>query len=577
MSLKNGTPRLARAVIRPILLLGARLITLCRLEPDSALIAAIVKYMGAPGAKRLRAVVPAFSTFILSPNATNSASASEAYVPTMSDQGALTVAAIAKIAKNVDREVDVLEAHINQYAPGIAPQIFERLAEAHLSENSAARATETLRRGLGIHPENGRLHRVLALALSGMSEWAEAVTHWEQVPENLQEGTNIWTVIGVARAYRLAGNPLMANKLARRAARSHPDNELLREEIRLCRPYVIDWSHCLVAVDPMESDRQAGEITSMGFLHGGTEPLTGWVDSPEKGDPDVLLLVNNRTMAATVAAETSNVSRAKAFSINCAELLQYLGDGDIVRVTSNGNAISLPGLGSVAMVDCGQTSRFDLLQKRLDEGYVFTKDGRLRPGHDAVSKRAVLDLFEDVSSVIESGTGQPVFPFYGNLLGAVREGDFIAHDVDGFDIVYLCGSNQPRDVRAEIARVCRLLIERGYDLKPEPCSVMIRRNHSDAMFIDMNYGWFTPSDELNVSFGWRFEPVLGRARFVAGRRCRLVDREVLIPGNAEEVLQQLYGSRWRVPDQGYSARKLLKRDDEYLLTMTDIQSIANST
>jgi len=403
------------------------------------------------------------------------------------------------------------------------------------------------------------------------------VTHWEQVPENLQEATNIWTVIGVARAYRLAGNPLMANKLARRAARSHPDNELLREEIGLCRPYVIDWSHCLVAVDPMESDRQAGEITSMGFLHGGTEPLTGWVDSPEKGDPEVLLLVNNRTMAATVAAEASNVSRAKAFSINCAELLQFLGDGDIVQVTSNGNAISLPGLGSAAMVNCGQTSRFDLLQNRLDKGYVFTKDGRLRPGHDTESKRAVLDLFEEVSSVIESGTGQPVFPFYGNLLGAVREGDFIAHDVDGFDVLYLCGSNQPGDVRGEIAKVCRLLIGRGYDLKIEPCSVMIRRNRSDAMFIDMNYGWFTPSDELNVSFGWRFEPVLGRARFVASRSCRLSDRIVQIPGNAEDVLQQLYGSRWRAPDQGFASRKNLKRDDAYLLKTSEIQSIANSS
>ncbi len=574
MSLKNGTQRLARAVIRPILFLGARLITLCRLEPDSALIAGIVKLTGAPGSKRLHALVPTFSAFILSPATTNSASAGETQIPTLSDQRALTVAALAVVARNTDRAVDVLEAHLNRRATGVAPQIFDRLAEAHLSENRAARATETLQKGLSIHPENGKLHRTLALAFSSTSEWVEAVAHWEQVPKDLQETANIWTIIGVARAYRRADNPLRADEFARRAARSHPDNELLREEIRLCRPYVIDWSRCLVAADPTESDRQAGEITSMGFLHGGAEPLTGCVDSPEKGDPKVLLLVNNRTMAATVAAETSNASRAKAFSINCAELLQFLGDGDIVQVTSNGIAISLPGLGSAAMVDCGQTSGFDLLQNRLDKGYVFTKDGRLRPGHDADSKRALLDFFEEVSSAIEAGTGQPVFPFYGNLLGAVREGDFIAHDVDGFDILYLCGSNQPGDVRTEILKVCRLLIEQGYDLRIEPCSVMIRRNHSDSMFIDMNYGWFTSSDEFNVSFGWRFEPVLGRARFVASRRCRLADREIQIPGNAEEVLQQLYGPKWRVPDQGFASRKRLKRDDTYLLTTPEIESIA---
>jgi hypothetical protein len=106
---------------------------------------------------------------------------------------------------------------------------------------------------------------------------------------------------------------------------------------------------------------------------------------------------------------------------------------------------------------------------------------------------------------------------------------------------------------------------------------MIRRNDSDAMFIDMNYGWFTPSDELNVSFGWRFEPAQGRARFVAARSCRLADREIQVPGNAEEVLQQLYGSQWRVPDQGFESRKRLVRDDSCLLTPQEMESILNSS
>ena len=229
------------------------------------------------------------------------------------------------------------------------------------------------------------------------------------------------------------------------------------------------------------------------------------------------------------------------------------------------------------MVYCGKPSRFDLLQYRLKKAYVFTKKGRLRPGHDNDSKRAMLDFFKEVSSVIKAGTGQPVFPIYGNLLGAVREGDFIVHDVDGYDIVYLCGSDQPSDVKAEVAKVCRLLIEHGYDLQLEPWSVMIRKERLNTMFIDMNYGWFTPSDEFNVLFGWRFEPAPGRARFVASRSCRLSDREVPIPGNAEEVLQQLYGPRWRVRDQGFSARRRLKRDDTYLLTSSEIKSITISS
>jgi len=566
-----------RAIIRKVLFLIARLITICRLEPDNVLIGGIVKVMNAPGARRLHALLPAFSAFIVSPSGTNSSSADQAQSPTLPDQAALTVAAIATFAGNAGRGVDVLETHVDSHAPEVAPEVFVRLAEAYLGMNSVVRTTETLRRGLSIHPKSGDLRRAFALALSSKSEWAEAVSYWEQVPEDLREAANLWTVIAIARAYRLTGNPSTAHDLAKRAARSNSDNEPLQEEIRLCRPFVMDWSHSLVSADPAELEGHTGEVTSMGFLHGGTGPLTGWVDLPEKCAPEVLLLVNQQTMAATAAANTPTSSPGKAFSINCADLQQYLGDGDIVQVVSNGNTICLPGLGSTAMVDCGETSQFDLLQNRLDEGYVFTKDGRLRPGHDADSKRAVLDFFEEILKVVETDTGQPVFPFYGNLLGAVREGDFIKHDVDGFDIMYLCRSNQASDVRAEIATICRLLLEKGYDLRIEPCSVMIRRNHPDAIFIDMNYGWFTPSDELNVSFGWRFEPALGQARFVADRSCRLADRIVTIPGNAEEVLQQLYGSRWDVPDQGFQSRERLERDDSYLLTPSEIRSIEISS
>jgi tetratricopeptide (TPR) repeat protein len=566
-----------RAITRQILFLIANLITICRIQPDNALIVGIVKVMNAPGAQRLRALVPAFSAFIVSPTRAKDSSADRTQHPTLPDQAALAVAAIATFAGSAARAADVLEAHVDSHAPEVAPEVFVRLAETHLGMNSVVKATETLRRGLDIHPESGDLCRAIALALSSNSEWAEALIYWELVPEDLQIAANLWTVIGIARAYRLTGNPHMALDLARRATRANSDNDLLQEEISLCRRLVIDWPHSLVSADPAGTERHTGEVTSLGFLHGGTKPLTGWVDLPEDGEPEVRLVVNHRTMAATAAATTPTSFPRKAFSINCADLQQYLGDGDIVQVVSNGNTIYLPGLGNTAIVDCGETSQFDLLQNRLDEGYVFTKDGRLRPGHDADSKRAVLDFYEEVSNVIEAGTGQPVFPFYGNLLGAVREGDFIKHDVDGFDIIYLCRSNEPGDVRAEIATICRLLLEKGYDLRIEPWSVMIRRNHPDTIFIDMNYAWFTPSDELNVSFGWRFEPALGRARFIANRSCRLADREVTIPGNAEDVLQQLYGSLWRVPDQGFESRKRLERDDSYFLTSSEIRSIRISS
>ena len=90
--------------------------------------------------------------------------------------------------------------------------------------------------GLATHPEHGRMHRTLAKVLADESAWAEALIHWEQVPHGLRESADVWTVIGMARAYRLSDQPRVAHDLAKRAVESNSDNPMLQEEISLCRP-----------------------------------------------------------------------------------------------------------------------------------------------------------------------------------------------------------------------------------------------------------------------------------------------------------------------------------------------------
>ena len=559
-----------RALTRKLAFLLAKLITTFRLEPDNPVIVGIVKLMRMPAAGPLRAFLPTFSTFILCPPASHGD-------PTTADQAVLAVAAIARFAGDVDREIEALEKHVNRYGPNVASPVFERLAKAQLGNNESAKATNTLRKGLSIHPRSGTMHRAMALALSNQSEWTAALEHWEKLPDVLQQSADVWTAIGIARAYRMTGSPLKAHSIASHVDGPDAENEMLQEELRLCRPQIIDWRDCLQSAEPVSASRKMGEVTAMGFLHGGSDPLTGWVDAATDGAREVGLLVNDQAMAKTVAAGDANGPDKLAFSINCTDLQQYLGNGDTVRLVTDGYSIPLAGLGNAGKFVCEEESLFTLLRERLKDGYVFTKDGRLRPGHNADTKRAVLDLYEEVSAVISKQTGQPVFPFYGNLLGAVREGDFIEHDVDGFDALYLCASNRPDEVKLEMADVCRLLTERNYDLRVEPFSIMIRRLFSDEVFIDLNYGWFTSRDELNLSFGWRFEAAVGRERFVAERYCQLAGREVRIPGNAEEVLQQVYGSGWRVPDQGFASRENLVRDGDYILTPQEIESIVNAS
>jgi hypothetical protein len=305
----------------------------------------------------------------------------------------------------------------------------------------------------------------------------------------------------------------------------------------------------------------------LGFLAGGDEALAGTLAS-DALSPEVHLLVNELPVASTRAA---GLSRSKVFSMNCADLLQFLGDGDVVKIISDAGSIELPGLGNAAMIYAGLPSRYFALQDKLREGHVFTKFGRLRPGHTDESKQAILDFYMEVSGLIEVRFGLPVFPCYGNLLGAIREGDFISHDVAGFDMMVICDGREPSDVKAEFLKICGLLLEQGYHLKLEPWGALIRRRHEDTTLLDLSFGWFTSADELHVAFGWRHTPARGRQRLLAHRICTVAERSVRVPGNAEEVLEQLYGLGWGVPDQGYSAHVDLKRDACYLVTDAEMR------
>jgi tetratricopeptide (TPR) repeat protein len=545
--------------------LGARVITASRLEPTSPLIVRIVKFMEASRDGRRHALAPAFSDFIATePFAT----ARTKVALSSSERGVLTVAAAAVAAKKPQRAVSVLETHIAGQGLRAHPRMFERLADVHLAAGSFERAEDALQRGLSAHPSSGRLHLGLADTFSRMSKWDAATEHWEQVPDDLRATASVWASIGLARAYRLTGNPREANAIARRAAASQPGNDQLEREIELCRPFYFEWSRCLVSADelPRDGSTPAGIVESMGFLVGGVDPLVGRVTSYDMESPEVCLCINGLTVASTLAADPSGPASGKAFSINCADSLEYLGDGDIIQVVTEGRPVTLPEFGAAAIVEAGLPSRFGALEGKLRQGYVFTKFGRLRPGHTDESKREMLDFYEEVSSLIERSTGLTVFPFYGTLLGAIRENDFIAHDVGGFDMVVVCEGAEPADVKAEFAEIRRLLLERSYHLKPDPWGVMVRRQREDNMLLDLSYGWFNAADEFNVSFGWRFAPVRGRERLTTHRVCRLADRVVSVPANAEEVLAQLYGPQWRVPDQGYPVQGNLKRDMSYLMT-----------
>lgn len=567
-----------RRVITLVLKAGARLVTWCRLEPSNPLLKRLAQRIHSSTPAQYSVFLPAAASYLSAGPGTSSTHDKPHHSMSSDDVAALLVAGAAVAAKNPERAVAVLKSHIDRQDDDPEARLFERLAAAQLATGYDAQGEETLRRGLAIHPGDDPLRVALADALVRRGKWAAAIDHWERVPESRRDTASVWVLIAMTRAYRRVNRHRDAADLAEKATVLWPENGQLELELAKCRPFIVDWQNCLRSVGFTTGTQpdSAGEIAHMGFLHGGRLPLRGRLFRGDAQACEVRFLVNDLHVASTVASAASRDPGELAFSFNCAELLEYLGDGDIIRIESGGIPVTFRGLGDSAGIQCGLPSRFDLLRRQIADGYVLTKNGRLRPGHSAESKRLILDFYSEIATLITERTTQPVYPFYGNLLGAVRENDIIRHDVDGFDMLYLCSTCHPADVKTEVEFVCRLLLERGYHLKFSTTSVMIRRNRGDTEFLDLNYGWFNADDEFNVSYGWRYSPVRGRGRFVAPRTCRLADRSVAIPGNAEEVLVQLYGRQWHCLDQGYSTTNEIVRPDAFLLTKSDLLSLQSS-
>lgn len=436
-------------------------------------------------------------------------------------------------------------------------------------------AETTLRRGLHQHPDNPELAARLIELLALRRDWVGCVELWGRHRTETHSFRGL-TYARAARAFRHLNQPAAALVVAREGAARWPGHQRLVDEIHLNRAELVDWKQALT--QPLQdaydqTNESVGEVTALGGLVGGNDPVEGRLFSPSHAAPRVSLAVNDTPVVSTFATRQATDDESTTFALSCAGLRSFLGDGDVVTFYCDGTPLTIEGRGTARVVRTDFRSRFPELRRKLAEGHVFTKFGQLKMGPTAQSKAAVLALYEEVAAVLMKAKGYSAFPLYGNLLGAIREHDIIAHDAGGFDMGYVSNHREPSEVRGEFVEICRRFLARGFYLRVEPWSVYVRSSPSSRVFVDVNYAWFTSAGELNLSFGWRYPPTTDRERFFDYRESLIGKHTVRVPGNAERVLEQLYGPAWAVPDQGYGLEVGLQRRSEFLLTPAEMTSL----
>jgi glycosyltransferase involved in cell wall biosynthesis len=517
------------------------------------------------------------------PRATSAATAPAAtpagpVVSTPTTSGPIAEAERLFEAGEQTRIVDVLGPLVADGDPSLPPRAWYLLSEGHRHALEADRALDVLRRGMAEHPDDDGLRVRLAELRVLREEWTAATDAWEEVRDLVAHHTAL-TYALLARAHRVAGDHVGAHEVAAAGAERFPKDADVQAELGKARAHAVDWARAAAVASPPAVLREevdvAGTVTDLGFLAGRDAALEGTVAPRFGRAPIVALRVNDKPIALTHAA-TPAPGEPGRFSFRCDAMLEYLGDGDLVTVDCERVPLSLEGGGTRVVVATGYPSRAAYLRELVSSGHVFTKFGRLRQGNISSRKQRLLELFEEVSEVVAEEIGVPCHPFYGNLLGAVRENDFIKHDVGGFDMGYVSRRSAADEVRAEFLGLCRALLDRGYELRLEPWGVMVREHPTDRYFVDVNFGWFTEDGELQLSYGWRYPPVTDRVAYESPRSCPVGGRLVPIPGNAEQVLEQVYGPNWPIPDQGFDVDAKLQRSFDHLLRIEEMEALLAS-
>jgi len=185
---------------------------------------------------------------------------------------------------------------------------------------------------------------------------------------------------------------------------------------------------------------------------------------------------------------------------------------------------------------------------------VMTKWGRFgRPFAD--TERSVvegyLDQVEEVLAVLRDECGLPAFLSFGSLLGAVREGKLIGHDVD-VDLGYLSAYTHPADVMRESFRVERALKEKGWITRRGNggfIGLTFKQNDGTKRNLDVFTAFLCQGRLFQV------HDVGTEADESAVLPLGVVDfegRPMPVPAKPEVFLEAAYGPDWRIPNPAFS-------------------------
>lgn len=284
--------------------------------------------------------------------------------------------------------------------------------------------------------------------------------------------------------------------------------------------------------------------------------IVGWV----VGEPDVFpirvsLYVNDLEVASTWAdnpVKRNTWAEARGFRFALADIWKYCKKTDRVTVRIGDTLLPIAAKGIYKRpANKGEHSLADL-QEAFANNYLFGQMGELQLSKkfDHAWQRSVIDLYRRVGDVVRERYGYEPFVIYGSLLGLVREGGFIGHDID-FDAAYVSDRTDGPSAAAELREIALLLVDHGFDVECKRTALHIHDQSDHELRIDLFHLYFQEG-ELRFPFGIVGPPKVAQDNWLGVAPAELAGHRVFAPQPAEAMAEHIYGASWRTPIAGFN-------------------------
>ena len=297
------------------------------------------------------------------------------------------------------------------------------------------------------------------------------------------------------------------------------------------------------------------------------DKVSGWVAVPADAPPvRVSLLVNDLEVAAGWAtdsrADRHNWGEVRPFDFRLRDVWAYSKTKYKLTVRVGGKAVPIAGQGMYFVPPSNGGQDLATLKTKLADGYIFGQTGRLQLSKklDTEWQARVMGLYDRVRAIVRDEYGYDVFFVYGTLLGAIREGGVIGHDLD-FDAAYVSRHADGKQAAEELRDIAYLLIDRGLDVQCMRTALHVHDAADPSSKIDLFHLYFDSTGQLKFPFGVAGTTEVPSTDWHGTREIDFCGGRGLVPANAEQLVEHIYGAGWRSPKPGFDwKRDRTKRD-----------------